>query len=173
LTILLSWLHNNSADHWLKHNLIHNNWISNATPSDTKYNIGIKRIFEHCSLHNSQSPNGFFVICPYSSQDALNNKHINLLWVHVTTRNTCAITSACSRRAPLLQLHRPQNSINTDYYSGNTCWRPLITTITSWSCSCFKTRRLLETMAWIKNFLKSDPQKLQVLFLASSVIYVD
>jgi len=117
----------------------------------------MKRIFEHCSLHNSLSPNGFFVICPYSSKDALNNKHINHLWVHVTILNTCAITSESSRRTPPLQQHRPQNTMNTDYYCRNTCWKPLITTITSRSCSCFKTGRLLETMAWIKNFLKVAP----------------
>jgi hypothetical protein len=152
LTILLCRLHNNSADHWLKHNLIHNR-ISNATPSDTKYNIGIKRIFEHCSLHNSQSPNGGFVICPYSSKDALNNKHIIQLWVPVTTMSNCA-TSKWSRRTSLLEYHRSENSMNTYNYSGNTCWRPLIATITSWSCSYFKIRRPLETMARLKNFLK-------------------
>lgn len=98
------------------------------------------------------------MICPYSSKDALNNKHITDLGVHVTTLNTCAITSEWSRRTPSLQQHRTQNTMNTDYYCGNTCWRPLITAITSRSCSCFKTRKLLETMAWIINFLKVTPR---------------
>jgi hypothetical protein len=40
--------------HWPKHNLIHN-WNIIATPSDCQYINGLKRIFEHCSHHNSQS----------------------------------------------------------------------------------------------------------------------
>lgn len=155
--------------HWLKHNLIHNDWNTIATPSDSKYKNGIKRIFEHCSRHNSQSPDGFFVICQYSSKDALNNKHMTHLYIHATT---CEITAEWRQVDSDHWWKYSDTAVTqtTEYYEYLLETTDYHGSVYEYLLSCsnvLQTRKLLETMAGIKNLLKVAPRSYKFSSLLS------